>query len=123
MLEERGELDIAYRADSDRMQPVFHMLHRLKENDILDVIMVKFLISSEGGARVTVETDESFADILRMQLTSKDVISKGGQGIYMAFLIDRSQEEADEAAEETIRKWKANPENEKFTVTFEKEML
>ncbi len=123
VLSERGEHDNGYRADGDRMQPVFQIVTRLKEHDVLDAVLVKYAIIGDGEKKTTVETDDSFAECLRKNLSSTDVISVGGLGRVMVMMIGRSEEEAEKVAQNVIDKWKANPENECYSVTFEKEML
>jgi energy-coupling factor transport system substrate-specific component len=123
VLGERGEHGSAYRADGDRMQAVFHIVSRMKENGITDAVLLKFAILGIGDNKTTTETDEEFADLLKQNLTATDVISVGGRGRVMAMLVGKTEEDGELIGNEIIKIWEANPENSKYSVTFEKEML
>lgn len=123
VLAERGEHDRGYRADGDRLQPVFQIISRLKENSVVDAVLVKYFIMGDNDNKSSVEVDDRFADFLKQNLSATDVISVGGLGRIMVMMIGKSEEAADKLAQELIEKWKANPENKHYSVTFEKEML
>ncbi len=123
VLGERGERNLAYRADGDRMVPVFQMLQRLRENGVTGVVMVKFAVLAKEGDRISEDEDEAMAEELRESLTGRDVISAAGGGRFLALMVDRTEEEADDFARGMIMRWMANPASAKYSVTYDKEML
>ena len=99
------------------------MLQRLRENGVTGVVMVKFAVLAKEGDRISEDEDEAMAEELRESLTGRDVISAAGGGRFLALMVDRTEEEADDFARGMIMRWMANPANAKYSVTYDKEML
>lgn len=118
---ERGELGRAYRVDKERMQDVYRVLYRMKKNEILSGVLLRFAVETKEGEGE--EVMDRFASLLLKSLRGSDIFGIDGHSTAVALLLSANEEEAEAAAKRIVNKWNEQSENAEYSVSYEKEML